>query len=143
MFLGRFKTYFSGKNRLILPRKFRRELGSDEIFYIYLGNNGEIWGFDKQNWLKQAESILNIPLSTEDGRKKRLNFFSRAEECALDNQGRFILPSEFVQRVSSFDTEKSGFNEEVLIIGAGDHFEIWNPDLLEKFLTQKKDEFDL
>lgn len=120
MFLGSFKTYFSGKNRLILPKKFRRELGQQDKFFILLGENGEIWGFDQINFLKQAESILEIPLSSEEGRVKRLKFFPRADECALDDQGRFILPQEFV--------EKAGLKEEVLLIGAGDHFEIWSSE---------------
>lgn len=123
MFLGSFKTYFSGKNRLILPKRFRKELGNNDKFYIFLGENGEIWGFDSENWAKQAESILEIPLSSEEGRLRRLNFFSRADECVLDSQGRFILPLEFVS--------KTNFKEEVLMIGAGDHFEIWDPEKLE------------
>lgn len=118
MFLGSFKTYFSGKNRLILPKRFRKELGNEDKFYIFLGENGEIWGFDPVNWSKLSESILKLPLSTEAGRVNRLKFFPKAEECILDSQGRFVLPQEFVGNLS--------FKEEVVIIGAGDHFEIWN-----------------
>lgn len=118
MFLGSFTTLFSGKNRLILPKRFRRELGEDK-FYILLGENGEIWGFNIINWSKLTENILNIPLSSKEGRMKRLKLFPKAEECILDNQGRFILPQELMVYLN--------FNEEVLIVGAGDHFEIWNP----------------
>jgi MraZ protein len=126
MFLGSYKTVFSGKNRLILPKKFRREMSGEEKFYILLGTNGEIWGFDQENWLKLADSILQIPLSTEEGRRQRLKFFSVADECVLDGQGRFILPQEFM------DTLK--FKDEVLIVGAGDHFEIWDQ---ERYAAQK------
>ncbi len=125
MFLGSYKTYFSGKNRLILPKKFRKELDSDEKFYVLLGQDGEIWGFDQGNWQKQAESVLQKPLSSTEGRAERLNFFSRADECILDSQGRFILPQEFVEKIDL----KSG----VLIIGAGDHFEIWDLSLWTNF----------
>ncbi len=118
MFLGSFKTYFSGKNRLILPKRFRKELGNIDKFYILLGRNGEIWGFDPENWFKLSQIILNSPLSTEEGRKARLEFFPRAEECLLDSQGRFVLPQEFSERL--------GLKKEVVIIGAGDHFEIWD-----------------
>ena len=119
MFLGSYKTYFSGKNRLVLPKKFRRELGQEESFFVFLGENGEIWGFDRLNFQKQAGLILEIPLSTNQGRKQRLKFFSRADECSLDDQGRFILPQEFMDKVN--------LRNEVFIIGAGDHFEIWDP----------------
>lgn len=110
----------------MLPRKIRRELGLEEKFYIILGRDGEIWGFDKDNWSKQAENILKIPLSLEEGRVERRNFFSRADECFLDRQGRFILPQEFVQN--------GDLKAEVLIIGAGDHFEIWDKTIGEKTL---------
>ena len=124
MFLGSFKTYFSGKNRLILPKRFRKELGNEDKFYILLGENGEIWGFDARNWSKLAESILKFPLSSKEGRVKRLRLFPKAEECSLDSQGRFILPQEFMEMVN--------FRKEVLIIGAGDHFEIWDLNLWKK-----------
>ena len=124
MFLGSFKTFFSGKNRLVLPKRFRRELGSEDKFYILLGENGEVWGFDPVNWSQLAESILKFPLSTEEGRLKRLKVFPRAEECSLDGQGRFILPQEFMENLD--------FKNEVLIIGAGDHFEVWDMDLWQK-----------
>ena len=124
MFLGSFKTYFSGKNRLILPKRFRKELGNEDKFYTLLGENGEIWGFDLENWTKLAENILGFPLSTEEGRVKRLKLFPKAEECTLDGQGRFILPQEFMVRLN--------FKKEVWILGAGDHFEIWDLSLWEK-----------
>lgn len=121
MFLGSFKTEFNGKNRLTLPRRFRKELGNEDKFYITLGRNGEIWGFDPENWQKLTESILILPLSTEEGRLKRLEFFPKAEECVLDAQGRFVLPGEFMENLN--------FKEEVYILGAGDHFEVWDLDL--------------
>ncbi len=124
MFLGSFKTFFSGKNRLILPKRFRKELGNEDKFYILLGQNGEIWGFDPKNWFKLTESILKFPLSAEEGRVKRLGLFPRAEECTLDGQGRFILPQEFVENLD--------FKSEVQIIGAGDHFEVWDVNLWQK-----------
>ena len=124
MFLGSFKTYFSGKNRLILPRRFRKELGNEDKFYILLGENGEIWGFDPENWLKLTESILKVPLSMEKGRVKRLMFFPKAEECVLDGQGRFILPQEFMENLN--------FKKEMFILGAGDHFEVWDLNLWGK-----------
>ena len=124
MFLGSYKTYFSGKNRLILPKRFRKELGNEDKFYILLGENGEIWGFDSENWSKLAKNVLEFPLSAEEGRVKRLRLFPKAEECSLDSQGRFILPQEFIENLN--------FKKEVLIIGGGDHFEVWDLSLWKK-----------
>lgn len=133
MFLGSFKTFFSGKNRLVLPKRFRRELGNEDKFYILLGENGEIWGFDPINWSKLAESVLKLPLSSKEGRIRRLQFFPKAQECVLDSQGRFILPQEFSGNLN--------FKEEVYIIGAGDHFEVWNVNLWKKRLKEVEKEY--
>ncbi len=132
MFLGSFRTYFSGKNRLVLPKRFRRELGNEDKFFILLGENGEIWGFDPINWSKLAEGIIRFPLSSEEGRLRRLKLFPKAEECVLDSQGRFILPQEFMENLN--------FKEEVFIIGAGDHFEVWDLNLWRKQQEKFKEE---
>lgn len=133
MFLGSFETFFSGKNRLILPKRFRKELGNEDRFYILLGENGEVWGFDPKNWSNLTESILKFPLSTEEGRIRRLRLFPKAEECSLDGQGRFILPQEFIKNLD--------FKKEVLIVGAGDHFEVWDLELWQKQEKQLEDKY--
>lgn len=119
MFLGIYKTYFSGKGRLNLPKKFRKELGREETTYIVMGPDGEIWGLNSEKWLQEAESRLKVPLTEKKGRLQRREFFSKAEECLLDAQGRFVLPPQFVEHAS--------LKDEILLIGAGDHFEIWQP----------------
>lgn len=133
MFLGSYETFFSGKNRLILPKRFRKELGNEDRFYILLGENGEVWGFDPKNWSNLTESILKFPLSTEEGRIRRLRLFPKAEECSLDGQGRFILPQEFIKNLD--------FKKEVLIVGAGDHFEVWDLELWQKQEKQLEDKY--
>jgi MraZ protein len=125
MYLGSYKIDFSGKNRLILPRKWRRELGNEERFWVFLGQNGEIWGFDQINWQNQARGILEIPLSSVEGRVERLKFFPQTDECILDGQGRFILPQEIAERAN--------LKGQILMVGAGDHFEIWDLKEWEKY----------
>ena len=46
--------------------------------------------------------------------------FSQAEEVDCDKQGRFVVPT--------YLRDYAGITEEIVIIGAGDHFEIWDKD---------------
>ncbi len=139
MFLGTYKAYFSDKKersstsfRVILPKKFRRELGTDERFFIVSGLDGEIWGFSNKEWQKEAEKRLGVPLTDETGRELRRKFFSRAEECGLDSQGRFIISKELI--------DYAGIKNEILLIGAGDHFEIWDPKKWDRYWIEKTNE---
>lgn len=125
MFLGQFTIPLSGGNRMILPRKFRQDT-EDNIIYLIEGLDGGIWGFNTQGWMVEASKRLREELTSTTGRRDRRIFFSSAESCSLDGQGRFNIPEGMVQRAN--------LQEQILIIGAGDHFEIWNPEQYRKIL---------
>ena len=130
MFLGSFQTKFSGKNRVILPKKFRSEIGKSNEIILTRGLDGCIWGFNKKDWEKEAERQLEIPLTEDKGRYLRRNLFASAESTELDLQGRFVITSSLV--------DFAHLGEEVILIGAGDHFEIWNPSNWGKIIGQKE-----
>ena len=126
MFLGKYRTTFSGNKRVILPKKFRQSLKENEIL-LMLGLDGGIWGFAKVDFENLGKEILKLPLQEMTGRMLRRRFFGSAEQMDLDKQGRFIIPLKFVTNAL--------LDKEILIIGAGDHFEIWDPEQYEKFMT--------
>src|SRR3989344_7431627 len=111
MFLGTFNLKFSGKGRVVLPKKFRVELKKEREVILSFGLDGCIWGFIKKDWLKQAKKQLEIPITEEKGRYLRRVLFASAEVIELDHQGRFVIPSSLM----SF----AKIQNEVLLIGAG------------------------
>ncbi len=125
MFLGKFNTTFSGKGRVVLPKKFRQEV-ADGVIYLIEGFDGGIWGFNTEIWNREAGKRLQEDLISTIGRRERRIFFSTAEICVLDGQGRFNIPEGIVERAN--------LTEQILIIGCGDHFEIWNEDDYQKVL---------
>ena len=64
----------------------------------------------------------------KNGRDLRREIFASAEYAELDSQGRFVLPRVMLMY--------AGIKEKVIIIGAGDHFEIWDEKHWEEY--QKK-----
>ncbi len=130
MFLGRYTTYFTGNNRIVLPKKFRQELGNATSFYLIQGQDGEVWGFRDNEWQKEASARLELPITDPEGRKARRSFFGLAEECQLDSQGRFIISAELVTY--------AGLSGELLMVGAGDHFEIWERSKFERVMSKDR-----
>ncbi len=126
MFLGKFITTFSGKNRIILPKKFRQEV-KDGVIYLIEGFDGGLWGFNSDKWGVEAGKRLAEDLTSTTGRRERRKFFSSAEICVLDGQGRFIIPETMIVRAK--------LKEQILIVGTGDHFEIWEPNQYQKVLN--------
>ncbi|MDO8515153.1 MAG: division/cell wall cluster transcriptional repressor MraZ [bacterium] len=119
MFLGTFSTKLLPKKQFVLPARLARNLKSDRLV-IAQGFDKCIFGFDIEQWQKIAEAELLKPLLSEDGRRMRREIFSKADEVDLDKQRRFVIPEYLLKH--------AGINEEMTVIGAGDHFEIWDKD---------------
>lgn len=120
MFLGTYETKFSGHGRVILPKKLREEIESG-IIILSRGFERCIWGFSKKGFEKEARKQLEVSVTEEQARFLRRFLFSSSEPVELDHQGRFVISSALLD----FASVKEG----VVIIGAGDHFEIWDKDL--------------
>lgn len=124
MFLGNYKSKFF-KNRIILPKKFRKEVDDQEVI-LTKGLDGCIWGFAKKDWVPQARKQLEKSVFGSQGRFLRRRFFSQAFYVELDHQGRMVIHPSLI--------DFAQIRKEVLLIGAGDHFEIWNPGNLSKLM---------
>lgn len=132
IFLGEYKLKFTGKGRVILPKKLRDETLGKQII-LSKGFEGCIWGFDLETWKKEADKQLEVSAIEEKGRFLRRYLFSSSQTIDLDDQGRFVIPSSLLIYAS--------VREEVNIIGAGDHFEIWDIRLWEKHIKRIEREY--
>lgn len=132
MFLGEYQINFSGRGRVILPKKLREGISSDEII-LSKGFEGCIWGFDKKLWGIEAEKQLEVSSLDEKARLLRRYLFSSSVMVDLDEQGRFVIPSSLL--------DYAQVRGMVVIIGAGDHFEIWNQSNWEKHIKLVEREY--
>ncbi len=128
MFLGEYNTKFSGHGRIILPKKFRGELSGSKKIILSRGFEGCIWGYSIKKFTGEAEKQLLISATEEGARYIRRYLFSGAEETLLDSQGRFVISKRLL--------EHAEIKEEVILIGAGDHFEVWKPQKWNELIKQ-------
>lgn len=128
MFLGQYELNFSAPGRLVLPKKFRENLKGEGEIVLSRGLDGGIWGFAKSDWVKESEKQLSLPLTSKEARDLRRYLFSAAQETNLDDQGRFVIPKPLL--------DYAKIKNEAILIGAGDHFEIWNSRRWQRKLSQ-------
>lgn len=133
MFLGEYQTKFTGKGRIVLPKVMRQELGEDKVIILSRGFEGCIWGFSREGFEEEAKRQLEISATEERARLLRRYLFSGSIQVELDAQGRFVIPDTLLVYA------KTGL--QVVVIGAGDHFEVWNVDLWKKHLRQVEKEY--
>ena len=119
MLIGEYSHTMDAKGRLILPSKFRSELG--ERFIVTKGFDGCLYGYSIEEWKNIEEKIKTLPLVTgKDARNFTRFFFSSAIECEIDSQGRILISQNL--------REFAYLKKEVVIIGVSSRIEIWSKE---------------
>ena len=120
-FLGEYQPNVTVGARIALPKKIREVIGENRVV-LSRGFEKCIFGYTKQTWQEESEKTLISPISDKKARMLKRYVFSGAYELTMDSQGRVVLPKTLL--------EYSDLKDDcaAVIIGAGDHFEIWNKD---------------
>ncbi|MDT1958044.1 division/cell wall cluster transcriptional repressor MraZ [Carnobacterium divergens] len=132
MLMGEFKHNIDAKGRLIMPAKFREDLG--EKFIITRGMDGCLFGYPEKEWTTLEEKLKQLPLAKKDARAFTRFFYSAATECELDKQGRINIPQTL--------REHAELDKVCHVIGVSDRIEIWSQDRWEKFSEEAEESFD-
>lgn len=128
LFLGEFYVSFSGPNRLVVPKKIREALGTSTKFTLSKGFNTCLSGFRDKDWQEATKNMLSTPTVMPADVDLKRHIFSSASQQEIDKQGRIIVPPGLL--------EYAGLEgmKEAVIIGVGDHFEIWESTRWKKYL---------
>ena len=121
MFMGEFNHTIDAKGRLIIPSRFREELGQE--FVMTKGLDGCLFVYTKEEWHNIEEKFRGISMTSKDARKFSRFFFAGAAALELDKQGRILLPAHL--------REFAGLEKDVVLVGVGSRVEIWSKDKWE------------
>ena len=122
MFTGEYNHTIDQKGRLIIPNKFRTQLG--ELFVVTKGVDECLEIYDKETWDKFAEKINALPYSNKTAREFKRKFIGPALELMPDKMGRIQLTPAI---------RKAGdLKQEIVFIGVGDHIELWDKEIFDK-----------
>lgn len=118
VFFGEYSISVTEGGRIAIPKKIRENLKGD-VFVLTKGFDICLAGYDKEDWNKRTQALLEVSLLDKENIDKRRMLFSGANEIVIDDQGRLVIPKAL--------SEYMGLsNSRVRIVGVGDHFEIWD-----------------
>ncbi|CCZ03096.1 MAG: transcriptional regulator MraZ [Clostridiales bacterium] len=132
MFLGEYNHSIDAKGRLIVPAKFREELG--ENFIVTKGLDGCLYIYPDEEWKKFESKLSELPMGKGDTRKIVRFFLSAATQVELDKQGRILIPGNH--------REFAGLEKDVVFAGVGKKIEIWSKEKWEETATFDYEEMD-
>lgn len=132
MFMGEFSHNIDRKGRLIMPAKFREELGEHVV--VNRGLDGCLYVYTMEQWAEVYKKLQALPSTNKDARMYQRMMLSKAAECELDSQGRILIPSSLISL--------AGLEKECLIIGMANHLEIWAQDRWDQLEEEQGDSFE-
>lgn len=121
MLMGKYQNSIDAKYRMIVPSKYREELGYkcvltrgiEECLYIY----------PMDMWETFRKKLSALPTSDPKARAFIRHFYANAVECEIDKQGRMTIPQEL--------REYAHIEKELVTVGLIDKIEIWSRELWE------------
>lgn len=119
MFIGKYSHSLDTKGRLIIPSKFREEIGERKLV-ISPWWEEDLTVFPEDEFQKYIESLNGLQGSPEKIRRIKRFLLSNAEECKLDTQGRILIGKDL--------RKFAGIEKDAVITGNMQYFEVWNPE---------------
>ena len=114
MLIGEYSHTIDAKGRMNFPARFREELG--EKFYVTRWLDDCLVVFAEQEWSRMSELLAQK--SMVKSRDIRRFLYASAVEAEPDKQGRILIPQNL--------RAHAGLEKDAVVIGVGDHAEIWN-----------------
>lgn len=127
MFLGEYQPNMTEGNRVALPKKLREQIVGDEVI-LSKGFEKCVSLYDKADWEREWKNQAENPATDVRTRELKRYVFSGAVDASIDEQGRFVVPQPL--------REYAVLNKEVVVIGAGDHVELWDKTVWELHLKK-------
>lgn len=132
MFTGEYFHTFDSKGRVIIPAKFREELG--ESFFLGKGFDNCLFVYPNSEWEVFLDELKKLSVLSNEQRKFTRKLLSGFIECSMDKQGRILLPPNL--------REYSRLKDEAVVIGVLNRIEIWNREDWDEYSDDENMDFE-
>ena len=130
VFSGRARHALDSKNRTTIPSQWRPKTPAPR--WLVPQSDGQcLLALPYEEFRAVPAKVNALAQMDPEDRQNFIDlFFSEAQEVTPDAQGRFVIPQHFC--------EELGLKEWVCMAGADSKFKIWNPEVFERFLAERR-----
>ena len=129
-FLGEHEVPVDDKGRIFVPAEFRKKLPTEanETLVVVRGFDHCLTAYPHHIWEETAQKLLRLPQTERKVRGFIRAMLSQAAEVKMDRQGRASVPRKLLA--------KADIDDQMVVIGALDKLEFWNPEDWNRFLEE-------
>ena len=130
-FMGTYTPRLDDKGRLILPAKFRDQLAEGLVVTQGQEKCLDVW--PAADFMAEADRAKARGMTSRMGRDYARMLFASAEQGTPDKQGRISLTPSL--------REYAAITRDVVVIGAMDRVEIWEPTRWREYSASAQEKF--
>lgn len=135
LFLSTFTKKIDKKGRVSVPAQFRSALNTESfggiiVYPSFVNSCVEACGMSRIE--KLSDGIDSLDPFSEERDAFATAVLGGSTQLQFDSEGRVSLPLDLL--------EESGIEEEVVFIGKGQTFEIWEPKAFEVYAKKAREE---
>jgi MraZ protein len=131
---GTFERSLDDKLRLALPKPLREALATEDQLVLTPGTDGSLALFPGSAFTSLAAKLAERSPTEPETRAFSRLLYAQSQSVEVDSQGRIRLSAELA-RLASLESD-------IVLIGVGDHVELWNKSRWEAYLTQLQPQYD-
>ena len=119
IFAGKVQHSLDEKHRVTVPARWRR-VEKLELFAIPDPRQPLLILLSEMEMQRFSVELDSLPGVDPVARRAfSRQFFSKAQHCPMDKQGRLVLPADLCADL--------GLEDEVVLVGGGARIEVWEP----------------
>ncbi|OGP65577.1 MAG: cell division/cell wall cluster transcriptional repressor MraZ [Deltaproteobacteria bacterium RBG_13_53_10] len=135
MFRGRYEHTLDSKGRISIPSKFREILTEEYDNQLVITNFDHcLVAFPQQEWSNLEQKMGSLSLIKREARTFLRFFYSSGIDCAIDKQGRLLIPQAL--------RDYASIRKEVVLVGEGKKIEIWSKERWEEEFRRSQENFE-
>jgi len=127
--MGEYNHSIDDKLRLIIPSKFREELGEKVI--ITRGLENCLFIYSEKEWQKVVTKLNLLPFTKKDARSFTRMFLSGATDVEFDKQGRIKITKSLC--------EYANLSKDCVVIGVNDRLEVWSKENWDNYFNENSE----
>ena len=127
MFRGFNAVTIDVKGRLAVPARFRDLLGARDVSTLIMTISPWdrcIWAYPLPEWEEIDAKLHALPAADPEARMAKRVVLGHATDCALDAQGRSLMPQELRDLV--------GIDRRTVVLGLGNKLELWDDQVWQR-----------
>ena len=134
MYFGYYEHSLDDKGRLMIPSKLREGLSSGSPLYVLKGFEGCLSIYNEISFIKLSDRLSSLAYEDKDARSYIRNVLGSVTQLNVDKLGRIQIPVTILQKYQ--------ISRQVVVIGVGDHFEVWDLAKYHEYELENSKKFE-